>query len=258
MADDIGDRRVVTEFADRRRGTGEDCVHAAEKLLAQIGSGVSRRGSTMSATVIISVVDAGDQVDPRRLEERAHRRCLARVHPRRPEVDRQAASVTVWGRPPMGHALRAPSPARRSLQRRAATKPDTPAPMTKTDRPDRPPQPGSPAADRRRARRRLRAGRGDTRGVAALLGRYDEAETHSRSALDMSERMRAEYWIARTALDLAELCIAGQGSSDIEAANDFVQPARRTTRTTRLRRTPPAGWSSFCARSSCVSRSTNT
>ena len=88
MADDVGDRCVVTELGDRGRGTGEDRVHAAEELHAHHRVGGVPPG--------IDDVGGGDhlgrrrrdQVDPRRLEERAHRRRLARVDPRRPEVDR--------------------------------------------------------------------------------------------------------------------------------------------------------------------------
>ena len=88
----------------------------------------------MSATVIISVVDAGIRSIPD-VEERAHRRCLARVHPRRPEVDGHTRERDGVGAPanavtPFEHRHRHVGPLQRS---RRLTKPDTPAPMTKTD-----------------------------------------------------------------------------------------------------------------------------
>jgi tetratricopeptide (TPR) repeat protein len=62
--------------------------------------------------------------------------------------------------------------------------------------------------------------------LATQLGRYDEADTHLRRALEVSERMHAPYWIARTQLDLAELCIARQHPADSEKARDLIQTAR--------------------------------
>jgi len=64
--------------------------------------------------------------------------------------------------------------------------------------------------------------------LATLLGRYDDAETHLRAALAMHQRMQAPYWIARTQLDLAELCIARKGPTDAAAARELIGQAQRT------------------------------
>jgi hypothetical protein len=50
--------------------------------------------------------------------------------------------------------------------------------------------------------------------LATLLGRYDDAERHLGHALAVHEQIPAPYWIARTQLDLAELCLARQGPGD--------------------------------------------
>ena len=63
--------------------------------------------------------------------------------------------------------------------------------------------------------------------LATLLGRYDDAETHLRAALAMHERMQAPYWIARTQLDLAELCVARQGPTDAATARDLIGQAQQ-------------------------------
>ena len=99
-----------------------------------IGSAVSRRGSTTSAMVIISVVDAGISSIPAVSRN-------ARIGDASPGWTHDAprstgtpASVTVWVRPPMRSRPSSTvtgTPARCSA--RAATRPDTPAPMTTTD-----------------------------------------------------------------------------------------------------------------------------
>jgi len=63
--------------------------------------------------------------------------------------------------------------------------------------------------------------------LATLLGRYDDAETHLRAALAMHERLQAPYWIARTQLDLAELCVARQGATDTATARELIAQAQR-------------------------------
>jgi class 3 adenylate cyclase/tetratricopeptide (TPR) repeat protein len=62
--------------------------------------------------------------------------------------------------------------------------------------------------------------------LATLLGRYEDAESHLRLALEMHERMRAAYWIARTQVDLSELMLTRQGVGDAQAARSWIQEAR--------------------------------
>ena len=64
--------------------------------------------------------------------------------------------------------------------------------------------------------------------LATLLGRYDEAETHLRRALETHERLEAPYWIARTQLDLAELCGARRNPTDTDTARDLIQQVRHS------------------------------
>jgi DNA-binding CsgD family transcriptional regulator len=53
--------------------------------------------------------------------------------------------------------------------------------------------------------------------VAALLGRWDEAQRHHERALEVHTRMRAELWIAHSECDLAEV-LRQQSEPDVERA----------------------------------------
>ncbi len=81
VGDHVGDRRAVTQPGDRVRGTREDGVHAAEELHAQ-----HRIGGVPPGVDDVGHGDhlgrrSRDQLDPRRLEERPHRRRLTGVDP---------------------------------------------------------------------------------------------------------------------------------------------------------------------------------
>ena len=63
--------------------------------------------------------------------------------------------------------------------------------------------------------------------LATLLGRYDDAETHLREAQAMHERMQAPFWIGRTRIDMAELCLTRRADDDLTTARDHLDQAQR-------------------------------
>jgi tetratricopeptide (TPR) repeat protein len=63
--------------------------------------------------------------------------------------------------------------------------------------------------------------------LATLLGRYDDAETHLRDALVMHERIQAPFWIARTRIDQAELCLTRGAADDVATARDHLDQVQR-------------------------------
>ena len=63
--------------------------------------------------------------------------------------------------------------------------------------------------------------------LATLLGRYDDAETHLGDALVMHERIQAPFWIARTRIDQAELCLTRRAGDDLTTARDHLDQAQR-------------------------------
>jgi class 3 adenylate cyclase len=58
--------------------------------------------------------------------------------------------------------------------------------------------------------------------LATLMGRFDEAERHLGDALAVHERIPAPFWIARTQLDLVELCNARRGPDDAGRAQELL------------------------------------
>jgi hypothetical protein len=50
--------------------------------------------------------------------------------------------------------------------------------------------------------------------LASVLGRFDDAEPHFAEAMEIHERMRAPYWIARTQLEHARMLVARGGPGD--------------------------------------------
>jgi len=61
--------------------------------------------------------------------------------------------------------------------------------------------------------------------LATRLGRFDEAEAHFGHALESMERLGAVYWIARTLLDHADLCVARGAPGDAEHARELATRA---------------------------------
>jgi tetratricopeptide (TPR) repeat protein len=64
--------------------------------------------------------------------------------------------------------------------------------------------------------------------LATAVGRYDDAQRHLGDALAVHERIPAPYWVARTQLDIAELCLARQGPEDRRRTDDLLDAVRRT------------------------------
>jgi hypothetical protein len=66
--------------------------------------------------------------------------------------------------------------------------------------------------------------------LADALGRDVDAEAHFRVALELHERIRAPYWIARTQLDVCDLLVRRRAVGDIERARDLADRARHVAR----------------------------
>jgi tetratricopeptide (TPR) repeat protein len=66
--------------------------------------------------------------------------------------------------------------------------------------------------------------------LATLLGRYDRAERHFASAIEMCERARAPFYISRALLGHAELCLARAEPGDPERARRDAERAREIAR----------------------------
>jgi hypothetical protein len=66
--------------------------------------------------------------------------------------------------------------------------------------------------------------------LTTLLGRYDDAERHFDSAVEMCERSRAPFYTARALLARAELCLARAGPGDRERARSDAQRSRDVAR----------------------------
>jgi tetratricopeptide (TPR) repeat protein len=66
--------------------------------------------------------------------------------------------------------------------------------------------------------------------LATLLGRFDEAESHLRYALDFHRRLSAPFWIARTQVDLAAMLVARRRNGDLDEAGTLIDAATVTMR----------------------------
>jgi tetratricopeptide (TPR) repeat protein len=64
--------------------------------------------------------------------------------------------------------------------------------------------------------------------AATLLGEYDRAEEWFTIAHDIHERLRTPFWIARTDLDHAELCLTRRADGDLERARELATTAAAT------------------------------
>jgi class 3 adenylate cyclase len=64
--------------------------------------------------------------------------------------------------------------------------------------------------------------------LAALLGRFDEAEAHFETALAANARIRAAAPLAHTECEFAKLLFARAEAGDVERAHALVDSARRT------------------------------
>jgi DNA-binding SARP family transcriptional activator len=66
--------------------------------------------------------------------------------------------------------------------------------------------------------------------LATELGRFDEAEEHFDTALELERRMRAPPWLAHAQHDFARMLVARNGPGDQERASDLAAEAVRTYR----------------------------
>ncbi len=66
--------------------------------------------------------------------------------------------------------------------------------------------------------------------LAAVLGRYDEAEQHFQVALAANEQMGARPWFARTEHEYAQLLLARDAPGDRERARELLESALETAR----------------------------
>lgn len=66
--------------------------------------------------------------------------------------------------------------------------------------------------------------------LAALLGRYDEAEQHFQAALAANERMGARPWVARTQHEYAQMLLARDAPGDRARAGELLGAALETAR----------------------------
>jgi tetratricopeptide (TPR) repeat protein len=62
-------------------------------------------------------------------------------------------------------------------------------------------------------------------GLAAVLGRYDEADTYFNQAAASSARMRAKFYVATTDLQWGRMLAQRQGSGDAEKAHELITKA---------------------------------
>ena len=66
--------------------------------------------------------------------------------------------------------------------------------------------------------------------LAAVMGRYEEAEAHFDKALEMHRRMHATPWTARTRYDLARMLLRRDGFGDLERADELLAGALEIAR----------------------------
>ena len=66
--------------------------------------------------------------------------------------------------------------------------------------------------------------------LATLLGRHDEAERHFGVAVELCERLRSPFYLARALLGSADLCVARAAPGDLERARTFAERARAVAR----------------------------
>ncbi len=65
-------------------------------------------------------------------------------------------------------------------------------------------------------------------GLAAVLGRHDQADTYYARAAALSEQMGAEFFVARTNLSWGRMLAERRGPDDAERARDLLTRARAT------------------------------
>jgi class 3 adenylate cyclase len=70
--------------------------------------------------------------------------------------------------------------------------------------------------------------------LAALMGRYEEAEAYFEKALDMHRRMHATPWTARTRYDLARMLLRRGFMGDLERADQLLGGALEIARDTGM------------------------
>jgi class 3 adenylate cyclase/tetratricopeptide (TPR) repeat protein len=70
--------------------------------------------------------------------------------------------------------------------------------------------------------------------LQTLIGDHTAAEVSLREALEIHQKLKAPYWIARTQLDLADLLATRQRPGDTAQAARLIADARRTATTYRL------------------------
>ena len=70
--------------------------------------------------------------------------------------------------------------------------------------------------------------------LAALMGRYEEAEDHFEKALEMHRRMQAPPWIAHTRFDLARMLLRRGFLGDVERAEGLLADALDIARDTGM------------------------
>jgi tetratricopeptide (TPR) repeat protein len=64
--------------------------------------------------------------------------------------------------------------------------------------------------------------------LAAMLGRWEDAERQFEDALAMNERIGARQWLAHTQRDLARMLLGRSSPGDAEKAHDLLSDARAT------------------------------
>ena len=78
-------------------------------------------------------------------------------------------------------------------------------------------------------------------GLAAVLGRYDDAEAYFIEAAEFSDRVGAKFFLARTRLWWGRMLVERLGPGDAERARDLLDRSSRCSRGTRVRGRGAAG-----------------
>jgi len=67
-------------------------------------------------------------------------------------------------------------------------------------------------------------------GLAAVLGRFDDAERHFEDAIEMNRKLRAPTWVAEAQLGYARMLLVRATPGDRERARELLAPALATAR----------------------------